>query len=398
MLYLLYIIKFYLKKDSNMKILKRLTLLALTAAMLLCSLVSCSVSKAYKGAPEGMRPVSDGSNGVIMYISSEWSVDLSAGIPTAYFSFSDKAMVNMVTVPAEELGTLTIPEYFNSYKDKFKASVEGFEVIPYSSECEYMPRRGGKDSFDIYEYQYTFKLSTSSTSKAAYKFAQAFFKTSSESDLYIITYSTISGRFENHYNDIIELYENLKVTDKKITVDDDKELPKPEFTQDSKAPQGYSAITGEHIDYVLYVPSDWTPLINTGVTAASKSGDSTVTCTVTGFTLDNNDNVIDGKDYDSFFASNEKTIKESFGNITFTDEANKYVKVAFAGKTDTESITATRKYVYSVTVDGVSYTYEQYITIKEGDVFMLTFCCKSALYGENSSIFDGIASNFKFKG
>ena len=142
---------------------KKFVALALIGVITISALASCTVTKKYPGAPEGMRPVNDGSNGVIMYIPSNWSIDNSSGVPTAYFSFVDDTMVSLITVPAEELGNRTIPQYFAEYKTKFEAMDKGFTIIPYSSELEYTPIENPTLYGDMLEYRYTLKISESKT-------------------------------------------------------------------------------------------------------------------------------------------------------------------------------------------------------------------------------------------
>jgi hypothetical protein len=254
------------------------------------------------------------------------------------------------------------------------------------------------------EYRYTLKISESKT----YGFAQTFFKTSADSDLYIITYSSPvapTNKFETHYADVVQTYTTIKITSDVEPLPEEDELPKPIFTTVEGTPDGYSAIAGEHINYVLFVPNDWVPLVNTGISAASKKDNSTVSCSVTAFDFQNNNNYIDAGDYDSFFEAHEKSIKDTFGNITFADESKKYENVDFAGYTkiikdangnDVDNSTAPRKYVYSIEVNGISYTYEQYITIHNAEIVLLTLSCKSVDYEATKPIFDGIAQNFKF--
>ncbi len=377
-------------------ILKKAVSLLLICVPILSSLTACSVSKAYPGAPEGMRPCNDGSNGVIMYVPSEWSVDTSTGIPTAYFSYTDSTMINMVTVSKDEICDKTIPEYFDEYKSTFEVSTQDFKLITNNDTTEFAYYENISEGINIYEYRYSFKLTTSSNSSTVYQFAQAFFKTSESSDLYIITYGTTEKRFKSHEEDLTSVYKNLKIVTEPVSMGDD-ELPKAEFTADTNAPEGYSAITGEHLDYVLYVPNDWTPVVNTGITAASKSNAPTVSCNVTAFSFKNNDKYFDGKDYDSFFEKTESSLKEVFGNVTFENEEAKYEKVAFGGYTDTESETAPRKYAYKISVNGTEYSYTQYIVIRNGYVYILTLCCTSDEYASSISDFNGIAENFKFK-
>ncbi len=81
----------------------------------------------------------------------------------------------------------------------------------------------------------------------------------------------------------------------------------------------------------------------------------------------------------------------------FDDETSKYEKVAFAGVEGTEKTVSPRKYSYRISVNEKTYAYEQYILIKEGYVYILTFCCENENYDSNKAIFNSIAANFKFK-
>ncbi len=378
------------------KILIRTAAFLLVCISVLTMLASCTVEKAYPGAPDGMRPCNDGSNGVVMYVPANWSVDTSTGIPTAYFSYNDSTMINMVTVPRATLGDKKIPDYFNEYKTAFESSVHEFSFTKYSDTSDFAYYENISTGINLYEYRYSFKVPDSQNSFITYCFAQAYFTISETSDLYIITYSTTDDKFDIHLADLTMVYQNLEIVSAPIDMGEDSPQ-KPEFSNDSSVP-GYSAITAEYIDYVLYVPSDWTPVLNTGMTAASKSTDKTVTANVTAFNPHNNDNVLDEQDYDSYFAAAEKLILDTFKNITFDDPNQKYVSVpSFADEADRKNAPAPRKYTYRVSCGGIEYTYEQYIVLYDGYFYVLTMSCKTAVYAENKAVFDGIAQNFKFK-
>ena len=379
-------------------VIKRTVAVLLLLVTVITVFASCTVEKAYPGAPKGMRPCNDGAEGVIMYVPANWSVDDSTRIPTAFFSNTEQSMVTLVTVPEAEWkgGTpdKTIPQYWNEQRVKFETMKE-FNVQKPSEDAadELYFTDVIAENKQIFEYRYSFKLS-SQGSDVKYCFSQAFVENPNTKALHIITYSAIDTYFDTHIEDVSNIFKNLKFVTEPEPFKDS--VPDASFITVENTPEGYSAVTGEHIDYILFVPSDWTPLLNTGITAASAPNNPSVSCSVTGFNLENNDRVIDPSDFDSYFAALEKTIVDTFGNISFDDVNAKYTPTKI-GVTGTEATLDARKYVYRVAVNGTEYTYDQYIVVFQGYVYQITFCCKTADYPSYSSIFNEIASNFKFK-
>lgn len=372
---------------------KRATALLLVAVFALAAFSSCTIEKGYAGAPVGMRPCNEGETGLIMYVPSNWNVDNSGSIPTAYFSHTENSMITLVTVPKNnwqgDNSEKTIPEYWQEQKVKF-GSMKEFTIIKPSEEATdelYFTDIIFGDR-QLFQYRYSFKLSQGQRD-LKYMFAQAFVQNPNTGDLYIITYSALDSYFESHLDDLDDVYANLKL----VTEPEPMEgaVPKPEYVQTEGTPEGYSALTGEHVDYILFVPSTWTPLLNTGITAASSADDPSVSCNVTAFNLENN-----STDLDAYYSALETTVTDTFGTISYPNAENKYTDASIAIK-GTEAKLNARKYVYSVTFNGVTYTYEQYIMIFQGYVYQLTFCCKSDAYEANKTIFDGIAENFRFK-
>ena len=378
---------------------KKAAAIILLLTLAVSALSACTVEKAYPGAPKGMRPCNDGSEGVIVYVPANWGVDTSTGIPTAYFTKTESSMLTLVTVPAAEWSAgvpdKTIPQYWDEQKVKF-SSMKGYEVIKPSAEAqsELYFTDVIADNKQLFEYRYLLKIPQNG-SDVIYRFSQAFFENPTTGDLYILTYSSLDGYFDKHLDELKDIYKNIKFVTEKEPLESD--VPTPEFVTVENTPEGYSAITGEHVDYVLFVPSDWIPLLNTGITAASAPNAPTVTCNVTAFNLQNNDNRIDPGDFDSYFSAFEATLSDTLGAVTFDDPNAKYT-ASKLGVLGTTALLDARNYVYRVTVGGVEYTYDQYISIYQGYVYQLTFCCKTADYAAYAPVFDGIAANFRFKG
>ncbi len=361
---------------------KKLTALILLCALLVTALASCTIQPGYEGAPQGMRPCNEGENGAILYVPSYWNVNDSTGVPSAYYSDRDYSMITMITVPAEEVAGRSVPEYWESYKTSFTSSVSDFAITKSAeTDPDYTTRLVADNACTLYRYDYSFKLPGLEGAESVYCFSQAFVVHPQTKDLFIITYSAPSSVYESHLEDLTKVYDNFRLVTETIPMQD--KTPPAQFSPDENAPDGFSAITGEHIDYILYVPNSWTPLMNTGMTAASDGQNKTTTVNVTVFESN-------GINYDDFFSGYENDLKATFGNITFENPENKFSNTHLDGY-------AARKYVYTVTENSVEYKYRQTVLINGGYIYLLTFCCKSADFAGCDQVFSSIEQNFRFK-
>lgn len=348
--------------------------LLLCLALLLCALSACTVQRAYEGAPENMRPINDGSEGGILYVPIAWSVDTSTGVPTAYVSSNNRTMITLVTVSADKL-TGSIPEYFNSYRDSFSQSVKDFKIVKDSDESpDYTTRM--IDTAGAYIYEYTGKVTN-----IEYKFKQAFFQHPDTRDLFIITYSASASSYDSYLSVLTEAYDNFKFVTEPIPMTDKTEVTLPD-TDGVDVPEGYTLISNKFVDYYFFIPSTWTPSVNTGMSAAVASADERVSANVVAFSTDHTS-------LDGYWEGYEADLKATFGDIVYTSEA-KYTDGTLGGL-------ASRVYSYKITQGGTEYLYEQHAVIYGGYVYMLTFCCESSLYGTYSADLSGMLSNFRFK-
>ncbi|MBE6610588.1 MAG: hypothetical protein E7634_07960 [Ruminococcaceae bacterium] len=351
----------------------RIISLTLIAVMLLSALSACTVKPYYEGAPEGMRPINEGEEKAILYVPENWLVDTSTGVPTGYYSTNDRSMVTLVTVKADALNGQTIPEYWASYVDSFITSVKDFKIVKETeSASDYTTRLIAERSTYVYDF-------TATVTGLEYKFRQALLTHPDTGDLYIITYSTVSEVFDTHLSDLTEIYNNFKFVTEKIPMNDKIEVSLPE---DATAPEGYKTVSSEFVDYLLYIPSDWTPLINTGMTAAHAPESKSINVNAMAFntTL---------ASLDEYWTGYENDLAATFGEVTYADPQAKYQETKLDGYD-------ARKYVYSLSVNDKAYDYQQYMVIKGGYIYLLTFCSPADVSAPAAE-FDGIVSNFKFK-
>ena len=93
---------------------------------------------------------------------------------------------------------------------------------------------------------------------------------------------------------------------------------------------------------------------------------------------------------DDYWTGYEEDLKATFGEVTYTGGETKYT-ASKLGSVDA------RNYSYTLLRNGVEYLYNQHVVIYGGYVYMLTFCCESALYETYKADFDGMLASFRFK-
>ena len=356
------------------RIVKKGILLGLCLVILVTAFTSCTVQRAYKGAPEGMRPVNEGNEGGIMYVPMAWSVDNSTGVPTAYVSDKNRTMITLVTVSADKVPGGSIPEYFNSYRESFAATLKDFQIIKESEEAsDYTTRMISTAGAYIYEYSGT-------VTNIKCKFKQAYFI--NNGTLFIITYSAAASQYENYLKTLTEVYDNFKFVTEPIPMDDKTQLDLPS-AEGVEVPEGYTLISNKFVDYYFFVPKDtWSPSVNTGMSAAYLNANKKVTANVIAFNTTY-------MNLDDYWVSYETDLTATFGEVKYTGEA-KFTPSKLSGLD-------ARCYSYKITVSGTEYLYNQHLVIYGGYVYIVTFAAESSVYENYAADFNGMLSNFKFK-
>ncbi len=358
------------------RILKKGILIALCLAILTVAFTSCTVQRAYKGAPEGMRPVNEGDEGGILYVPMAWSVDSSTGIPTAYVSEKNRTMITLVTVPADKVPIGGIPEYFNSCRDSFKSTLKYFQIIKEpEAASDYTTRMISTAGAYIYEYSGT-------VTNIKCKFKQALFLHPDNGTLFIITYSAIESQYENYLKTLTTVYDNFKFVTEPIPMEDKTEINLPS-TEGIDVPEGYTLISNKFVDYYFFVPNTWSPSVNTGMSAAYANGNKKVTANVIAFNTTY-------MTLDDYWVSYEADLLATFGEIKYTNEA-KFTASKLGGYD-------ARNYSYKLTQNGIEYLYSQHLTIYGGYVYIVTFAAESSAFDGFAGDFDGMLSKFRFKG
>lgn len=359
------------------KVLIKLTALTVCMFILCVSFASCSIQKAYEGAPDGMRPINDGSIGATVYVPSSWCVDASLGVPMGYVSSTDRTMVTLIYVSETELNGRSLSEYWLSYKDEFTASMTDFTIIKDSDDAKDYTTRliAGADA---YEFEFT-----ATVTGLEYHFRQAIIR-GKNNDAYLLTYSAFEDNYETHIDVLLDdIYDNFAFTTETISVEDDNTVS-PGIDDEIEIPDGMQLISNKAVDYIMFVPSDWCISVNTGVSAAYVSSEDKTSVSAVAFDTDYTS-------LDDFWNSYSEDIVNTFGNIEYTDTDNKYAEVTIDG------YQSARCYNFSVTARGVEYRYSENVLLRDGYIYIITFCSEASMFESHISEFDLIISNFSFK-
>ena len=345
-------------------------------SIILTAFSACTIQRAYPGAPEGMRPINEGDEGAILYVPISWTVDTSTGIPTAYFAANDRTTITLTTVPADIVGEMSAKDYWESFRDTFEAQFSDFKIEKENEDDkDYTTRIIAEQG----SYIYTFSAKITNIS---YKIRQAVLKNPTTGVVYIITYSTDASVFDRHIDDLNQAYDTFKLVTERIPMEDKTDVLLPP-TDGINVPDGYTLISGSFVDYMLFVPADWTPTVITGMTSAHAPDKKTVSVNSMAFQTTITS-------LDEYWTEHESDLKTTFGELTYLISENKFTDIKLDGYD-------ARCYKYSVVQSGTTYVFNQVILISGGYVYLLTFCADEAEFDSYSSAFNGIVENFKFK-
>lgn len=167
--------------------------------------------------------------------------------------------------------------------------------------------------------------------------------------------------------------------------------------KDAYVPSGYKSLTEAKIGYKVYVPSEWTDDISTGVVTAYVSEKDRSNISFMAFEIDNtviNASVVTGaaETADTAYteadpAANTEAATSGDGKVPEIATLDEYwsyysgelkktfpdVEYQTAGENTLLSKQAAKKYVYTATVTGTQYKFMQVVAIKAGTVYLFTY-------------------------
>lgn len=150
------------------------------------------------------------------------------------------------------------------------------------------------------------------------------------------------------------------------------------------APAGMKLFSNEYVEYTAYVPESWIMSEPTATPYAyvSSTDASSVSIVASDLTAD----------------QMELTLDELWDGYVEDFEANmpdmKYVG-EHPIKTTLDNVKA-NQYVYTATVAGIEYKYQQTLCVEGGTIYIITYTSTPELYDENIANVENILKTFKF--
>ena len=156
-------------------------------AIILClvAVLSLAACGGKVNAPTGMKLASNEVSDYYFFVPQNWTVDMSTGVASAYYSETDKSNMSMTSYALEK--TMTVDEYWESVKAEYSA------LFKEMSEPEV--KTTALDGVEAKQYTYTAKAGTHD-----YKVMQVFCV--KNSTVYVFTFTATPEKFEEHIDKV----------------------------------------------------------------------------------------------------------------------------------------------------------------------------------------------------
>ncbi len=160
---------------------KKITALLLTLFAIL-SLTACGAND---NAPSGMKLASNEVCDYYFYVPQNWTVDMSTGVSSAYFSEKDRSNMSMTSYALSE--AMTAEAYWEKIKSDYSA------LFAEMSEPEV--KTTALDGVEAKQYTYTVKAGTEQ-----FKIMQVFCVKGET--VYVFTFTATPEKFEEHIDKV----------------------------------------------------------------------------------------------------------------------------------------------------------------------------------------------------
>ena len=160
---------------------KKITALILTLIAIL-SLTACGAND---NAPSGMKLASNEVCDFYFYVPTNWTIDMSTGVSSAYFSEKDRSNMSMTSYALS--GAMTVDAYWETIKSDYSA------LFAEMSEPEI--KTTALDGVEAKQYTYVAKAGTEQ-----FKIMQIFCVKGET--VYVFTFTATPEKFEEHIDKV----------------------------------------------------------------------------------------------------------------------------------------------------------------------------------------------------
>lgn len=314
---------------------------------MLCTLAACGGTPYDPTVeiPENMRIGARG-DGYTLFVPEEWTVETSTGITMVYVSAVDHSNFTLVTVKGKN-DPIT---YFENSAGELAAMLEDFSLVGENNNTLF----GGKAAISR---TYTGKLDGT-----RYRFKQ--YLCSVGDTLYLLTYTAsteIPSGEKTYFERYEEMVDNVAAS---FLFEGVADAAPPEDKPIVKNEAGMLLASDPAVSrYSLYVPEDYTPVLQNGTTSATR-GDAVLTLSY---------EIPTERTIDEYWAAKRAVYERLYTDFSVIDaecsppaERLEDVKLWLGGK---QAVS----YVYTYTRGGVAYKTEKRMTIEGVYIYTLSY-------------------------
>ena len=356
---------------------KKRIILRVFAAFLIVSALLATVSCAAKEdalVPEGMQSATTYGATYRLYVPTTWSLKILPGISGAYYNVIQQSAVSVAEYPIDEAlaaelsaldkGTSRIDYYFEkTLLAQTKLMATG-EVQAYSEDC-IATTLGGANAR---QYHHSANVAGETTH---------FLHIIAEKDhkFYVFSFTAITDLYTYCMDDVKKMLENFAFGKEYTPTDAIKNFP-----TDANAPAGMQIASGDEVEYLFYVPSNWSPNKTNNIYAATAPDGSFVS--VVPYLPSS-----EGISVEGYFEKSEALMKSTSGTLYKRIDAKE--TTLGGGKA--------LQYEYEYTVGGVTYRYLQVLVGYKSMIYNLTYTALPQNFEANRADVEAIISAFTFR-
>ena len=355
---------------------KRIVLRSFAVILLFAALfatVSCA-SVEDTLVPEGMQSATAYGATYRLYVPTTWSPQILPGISGAYYNVAQQSAVSVAEyaidksggdMPAPPVGNKSLTDYF--FEENLLAQIKLLSTgeVHLYEEDSIATLLGDANA----RQYHTSATVAGEVTHFLHVIAQQ------DNKFYVFSFTATEELYERCMEDVKKMLEHFTFGEAYTPTDAIKNFP-----TDANAPDGMQIASGNDVEYLFYVPSNWSVNQTSTVNAATAPDGSFVS--VVSY-LPSGDG-ISVKEY--FTKSEELMSSTSGGNYTRLDEK----EISLGGG-------KALQYEYEYTVGGVTYRYLQVIVGYKTMIYNLTYTALPQNFEANRADVEAIIAAFTFR-
>ena len=348
------------------------------SAILLCLvLISMLVSCSQSDVPEGYQLIACEGDCFRLYVPTQWVVNTSSGVTSAYYSSVENASVSVSVV--SDAGDMTPSEYWAICHERYALELNDYVHEDKQERVAFGGQAAEKHVFSATVTSYSEE--EQKVVSVAYKFMQIFARYNGK--MYLFTFTATAER----YDELIETVEGnssdegiipyFRFAEPYVSEDGEKEI-----SDKVTAPEGMKLASTEARPYRLFIPKDWKINNRTDATAAYASDTESANVNVQIYSMTQSGT----ETIEQHWEKLETSYKKMFVEYTLISDE----KIEIDGS-------EAHKYTYILTSGDTEYKLVQAI-VKRGETFYTVTCTAIAEeFDSHAAEFDKMIENFDIR-